>query len=75
MTQQTSYPKNKIRVLLLEELHPDGIKRLENEGFSVDSRLGAMDEDELTEAIKTVHILGIRSKTQLTAAHAEAAKR
>ncbi|MFH1378395.1 MAG: phosphoglycerate dehydrogenase [Planctomycetota bacterium] len=75
MTQKTSFPKNKIRVLLLEDLHPDGIKRLENEGFSIDSRLDAMDDAELLAAIKTVHILGIRSKTQLNEAQAQAASR
>lgn len=61
-----SYPKNRINVLLLENVHPDAEKMLRNEGYQVTSHPGAMDEEELAERIKDVSVIGIRSKTQLT---------
>ncbi|MBX3180668.1 MAG: phosphoglycerate dehydrogenase [Candidatus Hydrogenedentes bacterium] len=64
----TSFPKHKIKVLLLEGVHPESVRRFEDEGFSVEAHKGAMDEKELLKAIKDVHILGIRSKTQITGA-------
>jgi D-3-phosphoglycerate dehydrogenase len=57
----------KVRVLLLENIHPDAVARLESEGFIVDSLQSALDEDELIARIDGVHLLGIRSKTQVTA--------
>ncbi|GAA4828607.1 phosphoglycerate dehydrogenase [Algivirga pacifica] len=62
----TSYPKNRIKVLLLENIHADAKAKLEKEGYNVELLKGALDEEELAEKIKDVHILGIRSKTQLT---------
>ena len=75
MTKNTSYPKDKIKILLLEGIHNDGVQRLDTEGFSVETRSGAMDETELLDAIKNCHVLGIRSKTILTEKHVHAAKR
>ncbi len=73
--RKTSFPKDKIRVLLLEGLHADGVGRLKEEGFQVTAHKGAMGEDELARAIADVHILGIRSKTQVTAEIFERASR
>jgi D-3-phosphoglycerate dehydrogenase len=70
-----SYPKNRIKVLLLENIHPSAAATFEEEGYTVETRSGALDEKELAEAIKDVSILGIRSKTQLTAPVLENAKR
>lgn len=64
--QKTSYPKNKIKALLLENVHPDAVSLFEEEGYQVELIKGALDEDELIEKIKDVHILGIRSKTNVT---------
>ncbi|HEX8549654.1 MAG TPA: phosphoglycerate dehydrogenase [Cytophagaceae bacterium] len=61
-----SYPKNRISVLLLENIHPEALKLFKNEGYKVEVISSGMDEDELCEKIKNVSILGIRSKTQLT---------
>lgn len=61
-----SYPKNRINVLLLENVHPDALKMMRNEGYNVTTVSGALDEEELAERIKEVSVLGIRSKTQLT---------
>jgi D-3-phosphoglycerate dehydrogenase len=57
----------KVRVLLLESIHPDAVSRLEAEGYQVESVRNALDEAELVERIEGVHLLGIRSKTQVTA--------
>ncbi len=56
----------KVRVLLLENIHADAVSRLESEGYQVESVAGALDEAELIERIEGVHLLGIRSKTQVT---------
>ena len=61
-----SYPKNRINVLLLENIHEKGRDIFVREGYQVETVSSAMDEDELCEAIKDVSILGIRSKTNLT---------
>jgi D-3-phosphoglycerate dehydrogenase len=63
----TSFPKNKIKVLLLENVHPDANMLLSEEHFQVELVKGALDEDELSEKIKGVHVLGLRSKTNVTA--------
>src|SRR3954468_19531073 len=63
----------KVRVLLLESIHPDAVSRLEAEGFQVESVPNAYDEVELIERIAGVQLLGIRSKTQVTAKVLEAA--
>ena len=57
----------KVRVLLLESIHPDAVSRLEAEGYQVESVRNALDEVELVERIAGVHLLGIRSKTKVTA--------
>ncbi len=63
----------KVRVLLLESIHPDAVSRLEAEGYQVESVRNAFDEAELIERLPGVHLLGIRSKTQVTAKALEAA--
>ena len=62
-----SYPKSKMRVLLLEGIHPQAVESFKEEGFSVEALSDALDEAELSERIKGVSLLGIRSKTKLTA--------
>ncbi|PJJ10121.1 D-3-phosphoglycerate dehydrogenase [Flavobacterium sp. 1] len=62
-----SYPKNRINVLLLENIHQDAVKIFEHEGYNVETLKGSLSEDELIEKIKGVSILGIRSKTNVTA--------
>jgi D-3-phosphoglycerate dehydrogenase len=61
-----SYPKNRIHVLLLENIHPVAATILRSEGFTVETLPHALTEDELCEKIKNVSVLGIRSKTQVT---------
>lgn len=70
-----SYPRNRIRMLLLENVHPAAVERLEEAGYSVETMKGALDEDDLIEAIKGVHVLGIRSKTNVSRKVLDAADR
>ncbi|MGB3589582.1 MAG: phosphoglycerate dehydrogenase [Tunicatimonas sp.] len=75
MNTAISYPKNRIKVLLLENIHPDAARRLKEEGYQVETHDAALDEAELAEKIKSVSVLGIRSKTQVTANVLENANR
>ncbi|MDZ4111575.1 MAG: phosphoglycerate dehydrogenase [Brevundimonas sp.] len=70
-----SYPRARIRILLLENIHPAAVARLDEAGYTVESRKGALDEDALIEALKGVHVLGIRSKTRVSARVLAAADR
>lgn len=70
-----SYPKNRIKVLLLENIHPRAVDLFNAEGYSVELLKTGMDEDELCEKIEDVHILGIRSKTQVTRKVLDCAKK
>ena len=65
----------KIRVLLLENIHPEAVARFESEGFLVETTRGGLDEDELLERIQGVTLLGIRSKTRVSARVLAAADR
>ena len=53
-------------MLLLENIHPAAVERLEEAGYTVETVKGALDEDDLIAAIKGVHVLGIRSKTTVS---------
>ncbi len=55
-----------MKVLLLENIHPDAAARLAKEGHQVETLPRALDEDELIEAIRDVQLLGIRSGTHVT---------
>lgn len=70
-----SYPKNRINVLLLENVHPVALQAMKAEGFNVETYPAALTEDELCEKIKNVSVLGIRSKTMVTAKVLENANR
>lgn len=73
--QLTSFPKHKIRVLLLEGIHASARTLFEQDGVDVEVLPGALGEEELRERIRDVHLLGIRSKTQVTASVIEQARR
>ncbi|WP_371133932.1 phosphoglycerate dehydrogenase [Brevundimonas sp.] len=66
MAGRWSYPRSRIRMLLLENIHPAAVERLEEAGYSVETMKGALDEDDLIERIRGVHVLGIRSKTNVS---------
>lgn len=56
----------KIKILLVESIHPVAKSALEAEGFSVDLISHSPSEGELIQMIKNYNVLGIRSKTNLT---------
>ncbi len=63
----TSYPKEKINILFLENISDVAVKHFNKAGYTNVKKInGALSEDELAAAIKHVHLLGIRSKTQIT---------
>jgi D-3-phosphoglycerate dehydrogenase len=70
----TSYPKEKIKILLLENIHPNATARFHGEGFQVENLKGSLSEKDLIEKIAAVQILGIRSKTRITEAILAAGK-
>ena len=75
LPRNISYPKNRIKILLLENVHSDAFKKLSKDGFTVETVSKSLSEDELIEKIKDVHVLGIRSKTNVTKRVIEAAER
>lgn len=70
-----SYPKSKINVLLLENVHEQAVKLLEADGLHVEVLKSSLDESELLKRIENVSLLGIRSKTQLSKAVLSKARR
>ncbi len=75
MAPPTSFPKDKIKVLLLEGIHASATELFAKETFQVESIKGALKPEELRERIADVHLLGIRSKTHVDAASLAAAKK
>ncbi|KOY50853.1 phosphoglycerate dehydrogenase [Polaribacter dokdonensis] len=75
LTRNISYPKNRIKILLLENVHSDAFDKLSKDGFSVETISKSLSEDELIEKIKDVHVLGIRSKTNVTQKVVDAAEK
>lgn len=72
----TSYPKEKIRILFLENISDTAVKNFRSQGYSKTEKITrALTEEELIKEIKDVHILGIRSKTQITKNILDAAKK
>ena len=63
----TSLEKDKIRILLLEGVHQNSVDNLKAHGYSnVELLPTALTGDDLKDAIKDAHFVGIRSRTQLT---------
>jgi D-3-phosphoglycerate dehydrogenase / 2-oxoglutarate reductase len=63
---ETSFPKSRIRVLLMENIHASAQHVFRQEGFQVETCKEALDEETLRERIRDIHILGIRSRTHVT---------
>jgi D-3-phosphoglycerate dehydrogenase len=72
---ETSFPKSAIKVLLLENIHAAAAQAFAAEGFQVETTKGALSEDELAARVRDIHVLGIRSKTQVTPRIVEEARR
>lgn len=72
---EVSYPKSRMKVLLLENIENAAFENFIREGYQVESLKSALDEEDLIKKIKDVSILGIRSKTKVTRKVLEAAKK
>jgi D-3-phosphoglycerate dehydrogenase len=70
-----SYPKNRISVLLLENIHQKAVQAFEKEGYAVEYLEKSLAKEELIKRIERVNILGIRSKTRIDTEILENAKK
>jgi len=74
--KSTSYPKEKINILFLENISDAAVKLFKDSGYASVRKLGgALSEEQLINEVKDVHLLGIRSKTQITPKVLDAAKK
>lgn len=74
MTNKVSLDKSKIKFVLFEGVHQSALDTLHAAGYTnIDYYKKALDGDELKEAIKDAHFIGLRSRTHLTAEMIEAA--
>jgi D-3-phosphoglycerate dehydrogenase / 2-oxoglutarate reductase len=65
--KETSYPRSKIKILLLENIASTAAAAFQSGGYTaIERRPAALTEKELMKAVRDVHILGIRSKTRIT---------
>ena len=72
----TSYPKDRIKVLFLENISDKAVQYFKQQGYAdVKKVAGALSEEELIKVIKDVHILGIRSKTFISKKVLDSAKK
>ena len=68
MTERLSTPKEKLKFVLLEGIHPSATETLQQDGYNqIVTSPKALAGDELNALIADAHFLGIRSRTQLTA--------
>jgi len=75
MNRRESFPSHKIKVLLLENIHQNANELFSKEHYQVETLKEALDEEELSKRLGDIHILGIRSKTQITEKVLQAARR
>jgi D-3-phosphoglycerate dehydrogenase len=71
----TSFPKAEIKILLLENVHPVATEAFKAEGFQVEALKSSLPESELIQRVREAHVLGIRSKTQISPAVLDAGRR
>ena len=72
----TSFPKDKIKVLFLENISDKAVQYFKQQGYAdVKKIAGSLSEEELIKVIKDVHILGIRSKTFISKKVLDSAKK
>jgi D-3-phosphoglycerate dehydrogenase len=66
MEKRYSFPREKMKILLLEGVHQACTDRFLQAGYQPELLKNALSEEELLKLISGVHVLGIRSKTQVT---------
>lgn len=72
---ETSYPRHRIRITLLENPHPAAEAALEAQGYSVESIPRAVESAELSEIMGRSHVVGVRSRTKVREEHLEQANK
>merc|ERR1739841_74472 len=73
---KVSLEKEKIKILLLEGLHPSSVEVLQAAGYTnIEYHKGSLPEDELLKAVKDAHFIGIRSRTNLSQEVIDAAEK
>src|SRR4051794_743862 len=73
---KTSYPKEKVRILFLENISDTAVRNFRANGYTKVEKISkALTEEDLIREIRDVHILGIRSKTKISANVLDAAKK
>ena len=66
-TKNTSFPKDQIRIVLVENVHPRAAEVFADAGYRVDRVGHALEAQQLIESGADLHVLGVRSKTSLPA--------
>src|SRR3990172_11592457 len=61
-----SYPRSRMRVLLLEGIHPAAVEYVRKEGYTVRALAASLDEEALIRELPGITLLGIRSRTRIT---------
>lgn len=72
---ETSYPRDRIRITLVENPHPAAAEALRERGYSVELIPRALEGDELRDVMAASHVIGVRSRTKLREAHLAVAGR
>lgn len=73
---KTSFPKQELKVLLLEGVSQTAVESFRNAGYTnLEYHEKSLPEDRLAQALAQAHIVGIRSRTQLSGALIEQSRR
>jgi D-3-phosphoglycerate dehydrogenase len=72
---ETSFPRDRIRITLLENVHPSAAAALTERGYTVQIIPRALEGDELREVMASSHVLGVRSRTKVREEHLRQAGR
>jgi D-3-phosphoglycerate dehydrogenase / 2-oxoglutarate reductase len=72
---RTSFPREKIRITLLENIHPTAREMLSEAGYTVEFIPRAIDGDELDAVMADSHVVGVRSRTKIRATQLDGATR
>jgi len=75
MSKKHSFPKNKIKIALLEKIHPAAEECFREAGYNVRAVPDALGDGELKELLSDIHVVGVRSRTKISKDHLADAKR
>lgn len=63
---ETSFPRDKIKIVLFEKIHPAARAFLQESGYLVEQSENSLEGEQLIDAVRNAHIVGVRSRTKLT---------